>query len=72
MKPWLPIISFRHTPHSNHMPLSLITQHAAPSHLWTLAHDVPSAYIYLCLDRVRSLSSVLPWRLVLPHHPILL
>ena len=48
------------------------TQCAAPSHLWTLAHGVPSAYIDLCLDRVRSLSSVLPWCLVLPHHPMLL
>ena len=73
MKPWLPIVSLPPS-HSTFQPhsLSLITQCAAPSHLWTLAHGVPSAYIDLCLDRVRSLSSVLPWCLVLPHHPMLL
>ena len=34
--------------------LSPVTQRAAFSHGWTLAHTVPSAYIDLCPDKVRS------------------
>lgn len=72
MKPWLPVVSLppSHSPFQPHA-LSLITQCAAPviSGPWHTTFPLPTS---TCLDRVRSLSSVLPWCLVLPHHPMLL